>query len=60
MFGLVHLVVSAERDGRRNNVVKIDDRSYAEAQVWLWQHKLLFFAIGVLMLTLLIVSGNGV
>ncbi len=31
-----------------------------EAQIWLWQHKWLLLAIGVLVLALLISSGNGV
>ena len=57
MFGLVYLVVSAERELQDNGV-----KSYQEArpglQIWLWRHKMLFLATGVL--TLLILSGKGV
>lgn len=57
MFGLVNLVVSAEREGRQNHVARMDDRPRAEAQVWLWRHKGLLLVAG--MLALLAIGANG-
>lgn len=56
MFGLVHLVVSAEREGRRNHVARMDDRPEVEAQVWLWRHMAFLLVAGVL--TLFILGGK--
>ncbi len=53
MYGLAHLVVSAERELREKPVKSYEDaRPYA--QVWLWRHKTLFLVAGVL--ALLIIS----
>jgi hypothetical protein len=36
-----------------------DCGSKFEAQAWLWQHKVLLFALGVLLAAGLLVGGNG-
>lgn len=36
-----------------------DSRSQLEAQVWLWKHKVLLAALGVLIVVGLLISGNG-
>ena len=36
-----------------------DCRSHYEAQVWLWQHKVLLGVLGMLLFVGLLVSGNG-
>ena len=57
MFGLAYLVVSAERE-LRDKGMKSYQEARPELQVWLWRHKMLFLATGVL--ALLILSGKGV
>jgi hypothetical protein len=37
-----------------------DSGSHFEAQAWLWQHKMLFFILGALVVVGLLVGGNGV
>ncbi len=39
---------------------RCDRGSQFEAQAWLWQHKVLFFVLGVLVVVGLLVGGNGV
>jgi hypothetical protein len=58
MVELAHFVVRAERDGRQDRVVKVDERSHPEAQVWLWRHKALFLVAGVL--ALLVIGVNAI
>ncbi len=57
MFGLVNLVVSAEREQRLNPAARKDDRDGAEAQVWLWRHKAFLLIAG--MLGLLVIGARG-
>jgi hypothetical protein len=56
MIGLINLVVSAERELRDKNVMLSDG---SKVQDWLWQHKRLFFAMGAMLLGLLIVGVVG-
>ncbi len=60
-YGMVKHVMVAELGRLWNQSEKArctDDSSQIEAQVWLWQHKTLFLAMGVLIVAgLLIASG---
>ncbi len=56
MFGLAHLVVSAERE-LRDKGVKSYQETRPEPQVRLWLYRTLFLVIGAL--ALLIISGKG-
>jgi len=60
LYGPGPCAVLAEMGRQRNKAAETRNGAQYEAQAWLWQHKLLLFVIGALMLTLLIVSGNGV
>jgi hypothetical protein len=59
MFGLVQLVMSAERELRDKNMGVSDESSFA-MYGWLWRHRRLFFGAGAMMLELLIVGVVGV
>jgi hypothetical protein len=57
MFGLVNLVISAERDSReKNRIVHVYDWPHIEPPEWLWRHKVALIAAGVLAL---FIVGNG-
>ena len=57
MFGLAYLVISAERE-LQDKGVKSHREARPEPQVWLWRHKMLFLAAGVL--ALFILGGKGI
>jgi hypothetical protein len=58
LYGLLQVAAMAELDRQWSKRAKIDDGTGYEARAWLWQHKALFLAMGVLVAAGLLIAGG--